>query len=284
MPTNLGKWRVFSWSWLVVLANHALTSLLYAIHRGERKPPFSSARLPFLVQSILLHRYLAVITISAPAELPGSVPKTTESNSTNGAHNSGSSQKRQNGSSGGGGSNPTAVGGKDAAHQNGSGSSNTANGMSSTGSSSAGAAVAAGRARMETNFYVLATACLLLANKSLRARVSSARPRRREELLRAAYGVQFRGRAVEKGTAEVVKWEGKLAAAELEVMVALGFDVYLADPLQALDQQRKQQVHGGVACVAVLLLFYIACVEGLHVYATTPTSGSFFFYGRLVSV
>lgn len=103
---------------------------------------------------------------------------------------------------------------------------------------------------METNFYVLATACLLLANKSLRARVSSARPRRREELLRAAYGVQFRGRAVEKGTAEVVKWEGKLAAAELEVMVALGFDVYLADPLQALDQQRKQQVDRGVVVVA----------------------------------
>lgn len=99
---------------------------------------------------------------------------------------------------------------------------------------------------METNFYVLATACLLLANKSLRARVSSARPRRREELLRAAYGVQFRGRAVEKGTAEVLKWEGKLAAAELEIMVALGFDVHLSDPFDGLDLQRKQQVnHSG---------------------------------------
>lgn len=104
---------------------------------------------------------------------------------------------------------------------------------------------------METNFYVLATACLLLANKSLRARVSSARPRRREELLRAAYGVQFRGRAVEKGTTEVMKWEQKLAAAELDVMVALGFDVYLADPLQALDQQRKQQVNVDVVVASV---------------------------------
>lgn len=95
---------------------------------------------------------------------------------------------------------------------------------------------------METNFYVLATACLLLANKSLRARVGSARPRRREELLRAAYGVQFRGRMVEKGTAEAAKWEGKLAAAELEVLAALGFDVHLTDPLEALDHQRAQNV------------------------------------------
>lgn len=95
---------------------------------------------------------------------------------------------------------------------------------------------------METNFYVLATACLLLANKSLRARVGSARPRRREELLRAAYGVQFRGRSVEKGTAEAAKWEAKLAAAEQEVLTALGFDLHLTDPLEALNTQRDQEV------------------------------------------
>lgn len=95
---------------------------------------------------------------------------------------------------------------------------------------------------METNFYVLATACLLLANKSLRTRVGSSRPRRREELLRSAYGVQFRGRAVERGTAEAIKWEGKLAAAELEVLTALGFDVHITDPLEVLDQQRAQKV------------------------------------------
>jgi len=163
------------------------------------------------------------------------------------------------------------MGGKDAAHQNGSSGASTANGTGGTGTSSAGAA---GRARMETNFYVLATACLLLANKSLRARVSSARPRRREELLRAAYGVQFRGRAVEKGTAEVVKWEGKLAAAELEVMVALGFDVYLSDPLQALDQQRKQQVDGGFVVVAarqlLRTLWRVGWVTGLGCPSTLP--------------
>lgn len=129
--------------------------------------------------------------------------------------------------------------GKDSAHTNGSSSASAANGIGNTSTASGGAA---GRARLETNLYVLATACLLLANKSLRARVGSTRPRRREELLRAAYGVQFRGRAVEKGTAEVLKWEGKLAAAELEVMVALGFDVQLTDPFEALQQQRTQQV------------------------------------------
>lgn len=72
--------------------------------------------------------------------------------------------------------------------------------------------------------------------------MGSSRPRRREELLRSAYGVQFRGRAVERGTAEAIKWEGKLAAAELEVLTALGFDVHITDPLEVLDQQRVQKV------------------------------------------
>lgn len=113
---------------------------------------------------------------------------------------------------------------------------------------------------------MLATACLLLANKSLRARVGSARPRRREELLRAAYGVQFRGRAVEKGTAEAAKWEGKLATAELEVLTALGFDVHVTDPFEALEHQRREQV--GVVLVGqgldwtfnyVVFLFFLFC-------------------------
>lgn len=60
--------------------------------------------------------------------------------------------------------------------------------------------------------------------------------------MRSAYGVQFRGRAVERGTAEAIKWEGKLAAAELEVLTALGFDVHITDPLEVLDQQRVQKV------------------------------------------
>lgn len=120
----------------------------------------------------------------------------------------------------------------------------TANGSITTNGSGVvpGPAAGPGRFRMETNFYVLATACLLLANKSLRARVGSAKPRRREELLRAAYGVQFRGRTVEKRTAETAKWEAKLSAAELEVLTALRFDVHLTDPFEALDQQRAQHV------------------------------------------
>ena len=163
--------------------------------------------------------------MSTSSEAASSTSNTANSSGANGSYGSSA--------------NKSGKGGRDSAHTN--GSSSTANGTSSTTSVSVSGETA-GRARMETNFYVLATACLLLANKSLRARVSSARPRRREELLRAAYGVQFRGRAVEKGTAEVLKWEGKLAAAELEIMVALGFDVHLSDPFDGLDQQRKQQV------------------------------------------
>lgn len=190
-------------------------------------PPLS-----FRKQGILLHRYLAVISVSIPSEGASSTPK-TNSSGANGSYSSSSSSTNKGGKGGRD---------RDSAHTNGS-SSGTANGMSSTTNASVSVSgETAGRARMETNFYVLATACLLLANKSLRARVSSARPRRREELLRAAYGVQFRGRTVEKGTAEVLKWEGKLAAAELEIMVALGFDVHLSDPCDGLDQQRKQQV------------------------------------------
>lgn len=129
-----------------------------------------------------------------------------------------------------------------------SGNAGHASSISGVGGGGAGApgtgVAGSGRQfRMETNFYVLATACLLLANKSLRARVGSARPRRREELLRTAYGVQFRGRSVEKGTAEAAKWEAKLAAAELEVLTALGFDLHLTDPFEALDSQRDQQVY-----------------------------------------
>eukprot|EP00903_Cladosiphon_okamuranus_P016857 g15545.t1 len=183
---------------------------------------------------ILLHRYLAVISISTSSEAASSTSTTTTNSGADGSYGSGSLNKRPNA---GGGSSSTTKGGRDSAHANGS-SSSTANGASNATTVSG---EAAGRARMETNFYVLATACLLLANKSLRARVSSARPRRREELLRAAYGVQFRGRAVEKGTTEVLKWEGKLAAAELDIMVALGFDVHFSDPFDGLDLQRKQQ-------------------------------------------
>lgn len=168
-----------------------------------------------------------MITVSTSSEAASSTSNTTNSSGANGSYGSSAVKGGK--------------GGRDLAHTNGSSSSSSAaNGTSTTTVSISGET--AGRARMETNFYVLATACLLLANKSLRARVSSARPRRREELLRAAYGVQFRGRAVEKGTAEVLKWEGKLAAAELEIMVALGFDVHLSDPFDGLDQQRKQQV------------------------------------------
>ncbi|CAM9318137.1 unnamed protein product, partial [Ectocarpus sp. 12 AP-2014] len=191
---------------------------------------------------ILLHRYLAVLCVSTPAEAASSATKSTATSSDTGGANGtygsgGSSKTRQSGGSGKGSKD-----GKDMTHAaNGSGSTAAINGTS-TATTSTAASASGGRARLETNFYVLATACLLLANKSLRARVGVARPRRREELLRAAYGVQFRGRAVEKGTAEVVKWEGKLAAAELEVMVALGFDLHLADPFEALDQQRRQQL------------------------------------------
>eukprot|EP00752_Nemacystus_decipiens_P004070 g3725.t1 len=173
---------------------------------------------------ILLHRYLAVITVSSSSEAASSTSNTTNSSGANGSHGSSAIKGGK--------------GGRDSAHTNGINSA--ANGASNATTVSVSGETT-GRARMETNFYVLATACLLLANKSLRARVSSARPRRREELLRAAYGVQFRGRAVEKGTAEVLKWEGKLIAAELEIMVALGFDVHLSDPFDGLDQQRKQQ-------------------------------------------
>lgn len=175
-----------------------------------------------------------MISVSTPSEATGSTSKSANSGGANGSYSSSSTvNKRPNASSG-----ITTKGGRDVTHANGS-SSSAANGTSSTTTISG---EMAGRARMETNFYVLATACLLLANKSLRARVTSSRPRRREELLRAAYGVQFRGRAVEKGTAEVLKWEGKLAVAEMEIMVALGFDVHFSDPFDVLDQQRLQQV------------------------------------------
>ncbi|CAM9641707.1 unnamed protein product, partial [Ectocarpus fasciculatus] len=196
---------------------------------------------------ILLHRYLAVLCVSTPAEAASSTTKSTATSSdtggANGTYGSGSSSKRRQS---GGSSSKGSKDGKDTTHAaNGSGSgsgSTAATNGTGTGTTGTSTSSGGGRARLETNFYVLATACLLLANKSLRARVGVARPRRREELLRAAYGVQFRGRAVEKGTAEVVKWEGKLAAAELEVMVALGFDLHLADPFEALDQQRRQQL------------------------------------------
>lgn len=190
-----------------------------------------------------MHRYLAVISVSTPSEAASSTSKSANSSGANGSYSSsGSALNKRPSASSSSSTIKDGKGGRDAAHTNGGSSSSTANGTSSTTTVSV-SGEKAGRARMETNFYVLATACLLLANKSLRARVSSARPRRREELLRAAYGVQFRGRAVEKGTAEVLKWEGKLAVAELEIMVALGFDVHLSDPFDALDQQRKQQVN-----------------------------------------
>lgn len=215
--------------------------------------PLTASRSPPLLleheQGILLQRYLAAITASTPTEAASSASKATTNSDVsgaNGTYGSSNSSKRQIGSTSS--STKGVKGGRDSAHTNGSTSASSANGIGNTGTSSGGAA---DRARLETNFYVLATACLLLANKSLRARVGLARPRRREELLRAAYGVQFRGRAVEKGTAEVLKWEGKLAAAELEVMVALGFDVQLMDPFEELHQQRKQQVGD----VVVLLLY-----------------------------
>ena len=195
---------------------------------------------------MLLQRYLAIINVSSPSETSSSKDSDSTANGTFGS-----------------GKNKLISGSgrdKDAASI-GTNSSATANGSTVAAGASANAdtssAGTAGRVRMETNFYVLATACLLLANKSLRARVGSTRPRRREELLRAAYGVQFRGRAVEKGTAEVVKWEGKLAAAELEVLVALRFDVHLTDPFEALDQQRGQQVgvvDDGVDVVVVVVV------------------------------
>lgn len=218
----------------------------------------TASRLPPLPleheQGILLQRYLAAITASIPTEATSSASKATTNSDVsgaNGTYGTSSSSKRQIGSSINNGSTKGVKGGRDSAHTNGSTNASTANGIGNTGTSSGGAA---DRARLETNFYVLATACLLLANKSLRARVGLARPRRREELLRAAYGVQFRGRAVEKGTTEVLKWEGKLAAAELEVMVALGFDVQLTDPFEELHQQRKQQV-GDVVVVVVVDCF-----------------------------
>ena len=202
-----------------------------------------------LEQSVLLQRYLAIINV------PSTTETSKDSDSAANGSTFGGKNKFNSGNSSSGGT-------KDAASVNSSANSNgsAAAAAASANANTNAAATAAGtpgRVRMETNFYVLATACLLLANKSLRARVGSARPRRREELLRAAYGVQFRGRTVEKGTAEAVKWEGKLTTAELEVLVALRFDVHLTDPFEALDQQRGQQV--GWWCCVVLCWCWCWC-------------------------
>lgn len=199
------------------------------------------------MQSVLLHRYLAVITVTTPKEdkvsTSSEITTRTSDSATNGVSNvtgsttsSSSRKEKLNGSS---------------SNSNGSAKDPTTTSAVANGSAANAGGTSAGRFRLETNFYVLATACILLANKSLRARVGSARPRRREELLRAAYGVQFRGRTVEKGTAEALKWEGKLAAAELEVLLALGFDLHLTDPLEALDHQLGEKVSLAWFCLVV---------------------------------
>lgn len=190
-------------------------------------------------QSVLLQRYLAIINVPSTAETSKDSDSTANGSSTFGG---GKNKLTSGSSSSGGGIKDVASVNSSSANSNGSAANASTNANAGANSAAATAAGTPGRVRMETNFYVLATACLLLANKSLRARVGSAKPRRREELLRAAYGVQFRGRTVEKGTVEAVKWEGKLATAELEVLVALRFDVHLTDPFGALDQQRGQQV------------------------------------------
>lgn len=207
-------------------------------------------------QSVLLHRYLAILHAAPPIEASNS------SNSGSSGESSSDAPQPGPGTSGGSGnsSRTTHINSGMSGISNANGSNSTpGNGLSngtaggSGGTMPGGAATSAGssagssRFRMETNFYVLATACLMLANKSLRARMGSARPRRREELLRTAYSVQFRGRSVEKGTAEAAKWEAKLAAAEREVLIALGFDLHITDPLEALHVQRKQQVSAPLA-------------------------------------
>ena len=210
-------------------------------------------------QSVLLQRYLAIINVPSTAETSKD-SDTTANGSGNGSSTFGGGKNKLSGSSSSGTKDAASV--NSSANSNGSAANASANASAGANSAAATAAGTPGRVRMETNFYVLATACLLLANKSLRARVGSAKPRRREELLRAAYGVQFRGRTVEKGTVEAVKWEGKLATAELEVLVALRFDVHLTDPFEALDQQRGQQVGLFVVVVVVFVVVVVIVVVG----------------------
>lgn len=208
-------WHCFSKAMVSLVSNNkvaadlrrnALQVVRHVADSGAGKAS-NSAPLVFHA-SVLIHRYLAIMnattnTSDTTTSTNSNMTASSDRAATNGASNKltgGTTGSTSGGNSGGSGS----VSVKDTGNANGAAS--VSNGSSATSVSSTSSTVAGGsggaaaRFRMETNFYVLATACLLLANKSLRARVGSARPRRREELLRAAYRVQFRGRAVEKGT------------------------------------------------------------------------------------
>jgi serine/threonine protein kinase len=88
--------------------------------------------------------------------------------------------------------------------------------------------------------FVLATACLRLASRSLRVRVPGARPPKTSALLREAYKVQFPGREFIAGTPEVDQWERRVGLCEAAVLTSQHFDFSMEDPLLCIKRIAAQ--------------------------------------------
>ncbi|CAM9398132.1 unnamed protein product, partial [Phaeothamnion confervicola] len=110
-------------------------------------------------------------------------------------------------------------------------------GSGGVGAGAAAAAAAGGGASYrETNVFSVASACLILANKAMRARVPAAvaRPLRAVALLSAAYAVQFPGRGMDRNSDDAKRWQAKVLAAEHCVLASLDFDLFMPEPLRML--------------------------------------------------
>ncbi len=82
--------------------------------------------------------------------------------------------------------------------------------------------------------FTLATACLRIAGKTLRARVPFGRAPKTSTLLCESYGEQFPGKTFLQGTKEAEQWGARLLRCESFVEAACAFDLYLNDPFAAM--------------------------------------------------
>ncbi len=90
-----------------------------------------------------------------------------------------------------------------------------------------------------TNFsrpgaFTLATACLRIAGKTLRARVPFGRAPKTSKLLCISYGEQFPGKTFLQGTKEAEQWDARLLRCESFVQAACSFDLQLNDPFASM--------------------------------------------------
>ncbi len=82
--------------------------------------------------------------------------------------------------------------------------------------------------------FSLATACLRIAGKTLRARVPFGRAPKTSTLLRVSYAEQFPGKTFPQGTKEAKQWDAGLLRCERFVQAACTFDFQLNDPFVAM--------------------------------------------------